>query len=172
MVADFGIVTIPAVIGLVNGLMRIFRSISKWLKRIANTQWKEDHRYMKIVRDYFARNKTGACIQLLAEIIFLTLASGIVEPHIRYVIDHLKQRKIAWLENPAAKQADTEARAVAYHDEPGYTTDFEDRGEESPGQYSPGEDPPREESPGQDSPREYSPREESPYEDSLDDGSD
>lgn len=54
-----GIITIAALFGLINKLFKIFRSVTKWLKRRQNTLWKEDHRLLKIIKDYFNRNTSS-----------------------------------------------------------------------------------------------------------------
>jgi hypothetical protein len=53
----FDTLTITTAIGLVNALFRIFRGITKWLKRRSNSIWKEDQRILKILRSYFDRNQ-------------------------------------------------------------------------------------------------------------------
>lgn len=51
--------TIASTIAIINKLFKIFRSITKWLKRRQNSLWKEDHRILKIVKDYFDRNTSS-----------------------------------------------------------------------------------------------------------------
>jgi len=50
------VTTIIGVFSLINSLFHIFKRISSWLKRRANTTWKEDKRILKILRDYAKRN--------------------------------------------------------------------------------------------------------------------
>jgi cell shape-determining protein MreC len=52
------IITVAAVIGLVNRLIRVFRSIKKWLKN-NDRLYKENKRMMKILKDYSERNKNS-----------------------------------------------------------------------------------------------------------------
>jgi cell shape-determining protein MreC len=53
------ILTVAAVDGLVNRLIRVFRSIKKWLKDNDHL-YKENKRMMKILEDYSERNKKSS----------------------------------------------------------------------------------------------------------------
>lgn len=53
------VITVAAVIGLVNRLIRVFRSIKKWLKNNDHL-YKENKRMMKILKDYSERNKNSS----------------------------------------------------------------------------------------------------------------
>lgn len=45
--------------------------------------------------------------------------------HIHQMVEHLKQRKVQWMEGPGAEYAEAEAQLNDRYEDPGYTTDFE-----------------------------------------------
>jgi cell shape-determining protein MreC len=53
------ILTVAAVNGLVNRLIRVFRSIKKWLKDNDHL-YEENKRMMRILKDYSERNKNSS----------------------------------------------------------------------------------------------------------------
>ncbi|KAK0642253.1 hypothetical protein DIS24_g9230 [Lasiodiplodia hormozganensis] len=111
MVLDGGVITIPAAISLINLLFHVFKRISKWLKRRANTLWKEDHRILKIVKDYCSRNSNP---------------NTKLPDYIQVLVRRLEVRKLQWMDAPEAAAAEREAKATERYQDPGYTTDFED----------------------------------------------
>jgi len=50
--------------------------------------------------------------------------------YISALVDHVKQRKLEWMELPGAPDAEREAQVTDRYDDVGYTTDYEQSDEE------------------------------------------
>ncbi|KAL1615482.1 hypothetical protein SLS54_009014 [Diplodia seriata] len=119
MLFDGGIITISAAIKLLGVLFHVFKRVFKWLKRRANTLWKEDHRILKIVRDYISRNRGRIQDEKLPE-------------YIHVLVVRLKERKsIQWMQAPGAAEAESEAQTIHQYQDPGYIVDIELSGDET-----------------------------------------